>query len=186
MNRVIPQRHRVVLLIFASLTLAVSSCDCGSTPGTDGGSSGSDASSGTDAGDSDGGCTLGTEGCACNATGGCDAPLVCDNSVCVTPTASEGATISDTTARACEMLFEQRGTNIIGATYGTDVKGALRKRPPNVAIAVSRGVDQPFEADSVILGLDGAGSGVVLQQSRCFDAAGAVISGATVEFNPSN
>ncbi len=63
------------------------------------------------------------------------------------------------------------------AKYDDETRGALRRRDPNVAIAVSRAGDTPFAEDSVTLSLVGDASGVTLQSSKCFDANGAEVDG---------
>jgi hypothetical protein len=122
-------------------------------------------------------------GCTPGTTTGCAAGQICGSDGTCQAATSGMITIATASARSCELLFEQAGTTIVDATWGTGVKGAVRKRPPNVAIAISRTSDAAFGADAVTLQLDGAPSGVSLTDARCFDASGAVIDNADVSFS---
>ncbi len=169
-------KHLGIVFLFALVTaLTGVGCDgCGngkstSDAGTDGGL--------VDAG-IDTGCTPGTLNCACGAGDSCDGTLVCIGGICTTKDATtEVVSIGNPLARACEFLFQQGDGRLDSAEYGDSTKGALRRRDPNVAIAVSRADDTPFAADSLSLSFIGDSGGVTLESSRCFDAAGAEVDG---------
>lgn len=130
-------------------------------------------------------CTPGALSCACTDSGGCDSGLVCDaSSVCVSETGTTtGLVIATDTARACELLFEQTsGAELLSVRYGAATTGALKKREPNVALAISRTSDTPFESDSLSVVVEGAVADLPLTKVRCFDSAGAEIANADVQF----
>lgn len=129
-------------------------------------------------------CTPGSLDCACTSSGTCDAGLTCNASqICESETGTpSGLVINTAEARACELLFEQQGATLLSASYGADTHGALRRRDPNVAIAVSRGSDTPFESDSITLVVEGDVSDLNLRTTRCFDASGAELANADVTF----
>ncbi|MEQ9498066.1 MAG: hypothetical protein RIT81_14440 [Deltaproteobacteria bacterium] len=133
-------------------------------------------SGGGDDGKTPSGCTSGVadscpSGQICNAAGTCE------------PTSGvAGALVIDSAgARACEILLASSGAAITRATYGTGVTGAMRARPPRVAIAVSS--DQAFGADAIQLEIDGATSDLSVSSIDCYDASGAPLSSASASID---
>ncbi len=124
-------------------------------------------------------CTAGESGCACTAESACGAGSVCTDGMCVGATVS-GLSVESADARSCEILLEETSAQIKAATYPEGVQGAMRRRAPNVAIAMMRDGDEAFPAGAASLTLDGDTSGVNIKEVRCFDPAGAVIEGASV------
>ena len=129
-----------------------------------------------DAGEDVAECTPGTVGCACDG-GGCGDGLTCTNSVCVEVQAGGAGEvqIGASNARACDLLFTQRGSSIKSATYGNGAIGVLRRRNPNVAISLTRDGDTSFPSPALTLDLEGAASGIELVSAKCFDASGASV-----------
>ncbi len=130
------------------------------------------ACSGGDDGVTPSGCTPGAadacpSGQTCNAAGSCE------------PTSGvAGALVIDSAdARACEILLESSGATITRATFGAGVTGAMRTRPPRVAIAVTS--EQAFAADAIQLQIDGAASNVSVTRIDCYAASGAPLTGAS-------
>lgn len=133
-------------------------------------------SGGGDDGTPSSGCTPGVadscpSGQVCNAAGTCE------------PTSGvAGALVIDSAgAHACEILLASSGAAITRVTYGTGVTGAMRARPPRVAIAVSSG--DAFAADAIQLEIDGAASDLSVSSVDCYDASGAPLAGASASID---
>lgn len=130
-------------------------------------------------------CDVGTKDCPCDE-GACGDGLVCEADICVTEEEPEpmptpmGLVIDSEQARACELLIEESdAARVLSATYGAGTIGALRRRAPRVAIAVSRADDTPFDKDSVALEAMGAPDDLNLT-ARCFDGEGSELPDAAV------
>lgn len=120
------------------------------------------------------GCTPGSaDGCpsgqVCSAAGSCEA----------TNAVSGALVIESANARACEVLLESSTTEVVRATYADGVSGALRRRPPRVAIAVASETDRAFATDAIRLELAGAAAGVEVVKVDCYDASGAALATAS-------
>lgn len=127
-------------------------------------------------------CEDGEVGCACLDDGSCGAGAACQNDVCVGATVS-GLVVSSDDARSCEiMLTEREGSQVIGATYGEQVKGAYRRQAPSVALAVSHTSDEAFPQPLATIQVNGSKSGVEIKSVRCFDKAGELLDGAEASF----
>jgi hypothetical protein len=124
-------------------------------------------------------CTAGEVGCACDADGGCAEGAACSGGMCV-GAATSGLSVSSDLARSCEILLEEKGGKVLGATYGEGLKGALRRQSPNVAIAISASSDAAFPASVASIQIEGDASSVSVKEARCFDAAGEEIGDAEV------
>lgn len=127
-------------------------------------------------------CEAGAVGCECSAEGTCDGEAVCDAGTCVGGTVS-GLSISNEAARSCEILIEEKTSKVLGASYGEGIKGAWRRRAPNVAIAITQSADAALPVSTASLVLEGELSGVSVKEVRCFDAAGEVIAGVEATLN---
>ena len=124
-------------------------------------------------------CTAGEVGCACDADGGCAEGAACSGGMCV-GAATSGLSVSSDLARSCEILLEEKGGKVLGATYGEGVKGALRRQSPNVAIAISASSDAAFPASVASIQIEGDATTVGVKEARCFGAAGDEIGDAEV------
>ena len=122
-------------------------------------------------------CPAGTADCPCREDASCDDGLVCSGDVCTTEVGQVvGLTIGSEDARSCEILLvETASSTIESASYGEGTSGALRRRDPNVAIAVARNDDTAFTTSSIALVVDGDVEELSLE-ARCFDASGAELS----------
>lgn len=114
--------------------------------------------------------------CSCGPT-----PCVDGDPAC-TPMTLVGVTVSDPTARGCEVLLtEQPGTRVERGTFTQGVVGTSLREAPRVALTFVVSGDTAFPNGSVQLALSaGALSGVTVTQATCVDLAGARLPNATV------
>jgi len=86
-------------------------------------------------------------------------------------------------ARSCEVVLTDSAKAITGLSFSGDVEGRFLRRGERLAVAFSGRTNAQLPAAGVNLLLQSAGTsltGMTLSNNRCFDAQGAVLSGATV------
>ncbi len=143
-------------------------------PKTDAAGPGSDAATGDDATTGDGAtCPVGTEGCPCDS-GSCTGSLACENGTCVAST-PHGFVVSDASARACEMLLTGVSKNL-SVSFDSTLQGKAVRDGDRMAVTFHAQGDATIAAGAITV----QGGTPTIASSRCFDADGAAISGASV------
>ena len=173
---------RTTLNILLALTVAITTSACG---GCGGQNNDTTDMSQTDAPDMSsetpdmpGECTPGSAGCQCAADDKCDEGATCSNSMCVA-VATSGLSFSSTDARSCELLIVEGEAKVLGATFAEGLKGAWRKRAPNVALVVTQTQDEALPEGAAQLQVDGELAGVKIESVSCFDHLGKPVDGVT-------
>ncbi len=136
----------------------------------------------SDAGTDMTGCTAGDPGCACTMDNMCNGGAMCVDGMCM-GAQSSGLNVLTDTARSCEILLkEQDGGRVLGATYASGVTGSMRRRAPNVAIAISLAEDVAFPSGTIQVQTPTGSMAPTVSKVNCFDSLGNTIDGAQVEF----
>lgn len=124
----------------------------------------------------DGGCTAGNAGCACLGGEPCNGSLVCDTGIC-RDVERRTIDVVDPSARSCELVLIEDGTEVLGIELGEGVVGTSVHEAPRTAITFIRSDDTPFASGAVtVLSTEGLGR-LTPRRARCFDRDGAAISG---------
>lgn len=121
------------------------------------------------------GCVAGAAGCACTMENTCEGDLMCVDGKC-TGVETSGLTINTAEARACEIMLEEKGGQVVGATYAEGVKGAFRRKSPRVAFAISMTEDSAFPASTVQVQVPTGSEAPEIKSVSCSDAEGKEIA----------
>lgn len=121
-------------------------------------------------------CTAGSDGCPCEAGGECDEGLVCTDGTCARPRELTLTVPSD--ARACEVLLRDGEAEVASVVFD-GAAGAHVREEPLTSISFSATTDSAIAAHAVRVQVVGDGDPTI-ERSRCFDAAGDELSGASV------
>ncbi|MFO0750357.1 MAG: hypothetical protein U1F43_32510 [Myxococcota bacterium] len=119
--------------------------------------------------------------CPCRPDDSCDGALTCQDGVCKTPVVEAHGLVLPAGARGCEVLLAEAGGAVSEVHFAASVHGTFIREAPRVAIAVVSAADADFAAGAVEV-VSSATPPATVVSARCVDAAGAVISGATVSF----
>lgn len=123
-------------------------------------------------------CAAGMDGCPCEAGDVCDEGLVCSDRVCRAPR-EVALNVDNPAARACEVLLRDAGDEVASVRF-EGASGAHVREEPLTALSFSAGVDAPIAGGAVRVQVVGDGTAFMVERSRCFDAAGRELSGASV------
>jgi hypothetical protein len=124
----------------------------------------------------DAGCTPGNAGCACLEGELCNGGLACDTGIC---RSVDRRTIDvvDESARSCELVLVEDGTEVLGIEAGENVVGTSIHEAPRTAITFYRSDDTAFAPGAItVLTTDGLGR-LTPRRARCFDRDGAELTG---------
>ena len=158
-------RYATILLVGLSLGASCTSCD----PPTD----------------KPDPCTAGTAGCACDDTR-CDSGLACNDGVC-RAVLTTGLKIADARARSCEaLLTETTAGALADVVFSGAVTGRVVREGNRAAVAFHANTDATIGDDAVTIAVTGQvdqiAQALTLSSTRCFDAAGAPLSGSGLSF----
>jgi hypothetical protein len=124
------------------------------------------------------GCTAGQAGCGC-AGDACSAGTQCVAGFCRYPTRL-GIRVDNLEVRACDVLVSEQARTIQSAAFSVGVVGEQVRRGKKWAFSFTRRADEGGQGAVVTLEFGGmapvSAADVQVLQSRCYDAAGAVVA----------
>lgn len=95
-----------------------------------------------------------------------------------------GLTVGNAAVRACDVLLEERETQIVGVEFAQAVRGESGRMSPRFAFAFSATRDEGFEGTVAKLKLRGEdASGFSKLEVSCFDRAGQKVAAPDVRLD---
>lgn len=124
-------------------------------------------------------CAAGAAGCACMGDSTCNDGAMCVDGMCVGVMAT-GLVVDAPDARSCELLLvESAGARVLEATFAEGTLGAMRRRAPRVALAISRDADADLPESLGALTIEGDVANIQVDAITCYLADGSIVDGAT-------